>query len=311
MNSLTRTLIKTSHPTSLILSVGAINAGLTASVIRGGITFLPALMTFLFAVLLQISGNLYHGYKYLSHHNNSKFDNNGKRTSRSENASRAILMKIVANAIAILALTTGDALFSFVGWLGLAYLVVIVTILFFYFDGPHPIVNTKWSLLVTFILFGPVAVSGTAIVQMPESTEWLPVVVYSLINGIMAVNAHISIQYLHYHEDKASGIETLVTAKGGSFARFIYLADAIIVSAILIIRPSAVEFVSPWVGIVLALILIISSIWVFTHMHRDPTNVSRLIRSVTLLQYVILILVLLCINLYAFDDFQINLIRLI
>lgn len=307
MNSNTRTLIQNIHPASLILSVGAVNAGLTASVIRGGITFFPALMTFFFAVLLQISGNLYHGYKHFKY-NKSNFDNH---TSRSDKASRAMLMKVVANAIAILALTTGFALFSFVGWLGVAYLAVIGVILFFYFDGPHPIVRTRWSLLVTFLLFGPVAVSGTAIVQMPNSSEWLPVAVYSIINGLMAVNAHIAIQYLHFEDDKAIGVETLVIAKGGFFTRFVYLADAIIVSAILIIRPSAVEFVSPWVGVGLAAILMITSVWVFAHMHRDPTKVSHLIRSITLEQYVILILVLLCINLYALDDFQLNLFRLL
>ena len=307
MNSLTRTLIHNAHPASLILSIGAVNAGLTASVIRGGITFLPALMTFLFAVLLQISGNLYHGYKYLE----IDKSNIGKRPTRSEIASRAALMKIVANAIAILALTTGFALFSFVGWLGVAYLALIVVVLFFYFDGRHPIVRTRWSVLITFLLFGPVAVSGTAIVQMPDSSEWIPVAVYSMINGLMAVNAHIAIQYLHYQQDKALGIETLVTSKGGFFTRFVYLADAVIVSAILIIRPSAVEFVSPWVGVGLAAILMITSIWVFSHMHRDPTKVSHLIRSITLEQYVILILILLCINLYALDDFQLNLLRLL
>ncbi|MDE6696623.1 MAG: prenyltransferase [Muribaculaceae bacterium] len=307
MNSLTRSLIKNAHPASLILSVGAVNAGLTASVIRGGLTFLPALMTFLFAVLLQISGNLYHGYKHLEYDKS----NIGNRASRSEIASRAALMKIVANAIAILALTTGFALFSFVGWLGVAYLALIAVVLFFYFDGPNPIVRTKWSILVTFILFGPVGVSGTAIVQMPDSSEWLPVAVYSIINGLMAANAHIAIQYLHYQQDKELGIETLVTAKGGSFTRFVYLADAIIVSAILIIRPSAVEFVSPWVGVGLAAILMVTSAWVFSHMHRNPTKVSHLVRSITLEQYVILILVLFCINLYALDDFQLNLLRLL
>lgn len=307
MNSLTRTLIQHTHPASLILSIGAVNAGLTASVIRGGITFFPALMTFFFAVLLQIAGNLFHGYKHLKY---SK-SNIGKPTSRSEIASQAALMKVVANAIGILALTTGFALFSFVGWLGVVYLALIVVVLFFYFGGPHPIVRTRWSILVTFLLFGPIAVSGTAIVQMPDSSEWIPVAVYSMINGLMAANAHIAIQYIHYQEDKDLGVDTLVTAKGGFFTRFIYLADAIIVSAILIIRPSAVEFVSPWVGVGLAVILMITSVWVFTHMHRDPAKVSHLIRSITLEQYVILILVLFCINLYAFDDFQLNFLRLL
>ena len=62
MNSITRTIVYNAHPASLIISTGAVMGGLTASVIRGGITIFPAIVTLLFALLLQISGNLYHGY---------------------------------------------------------------------------------------------------------------------------------------------------------------------------------------------------------------------------------------------------------
>ena len=305
MNTLTKAIVKYAHPSSLILSVGAIMAGLTASVIRGGITFFPALMTLIFAIFLQVSGNLYHGYTYLTRAVNENLYGMGDPKSRSSNLAIANLLKVVSNAVVILAITAGLALFSFVGWLGVAYLAVIILILYFYLAGSHPIVRTRWSIVVTFLLFGPIGVSGTAIVQMPESSEWLPVIVYSLINGLMASNAHIAIQYLRYNDDMANGFQTLVTLKGGSVARIIYLGNALIVSLILIIRPTAVEFVSHWVGISVAAVLLISSIWVFAHMHRDPAKVSRLIRSVTVDQYILLIVVLLAINLYAFDDFHI------
>ena len=311
MNPRTRLLIQNAHPVSLILGIGAVMAGLTASVIRGGITFFPALMTLLFVMFLQISGNLYHGFIDYRYNAGANISGMGDRDSRSNNSTRVTLMKIVADAFSILAITTGLALFSFVGWIGAAYLAVIICVLYFYFAGPHPIVRTKWSIIVTFILFGPVAVSGTAIVQMPDSAEWLPVIVYSIINGLMAANAHIAVQYLRYKEDLTNGVDTLVTVKGGAYTRFIYLGNALIVSAILIIRPTAVEYVSHWVGICVALILMVSSAWVFAHMHRDPAKVSRLIRSVTMEQYILLIIVLLCINLIAFDDFEFNFIQLI
>lgn len=220
-------------------------------------------------------------------------------------------MKVVADAFGILALTAGLALFSFVGWIGVGYVVFIMLILYFYFAGPAPIVRTKWSILVTFLLFGPVAVSGTALIQNPESQEWLPVVVYSVINGLMAANAHIAVQYLRYEEDCINCKETLVTAKGGFFTRFVYLGNALIVAAILIMRPTAVEYVSPWIGMIIAFVLVVSSVWVFSMMHRDPVKVSRMVRSVTMDQYILVIIVLLGIVLYAFDDFKITFIRLL
>lgn len=311
MKALTRTIIHNAHPSSLLLGIGAVMAGLTASVIRGGITFFPAVMTLFFAILLQISANLYHGFVDIRYSAGENISGMGDRNSRASNSSKVALIKVVADTIGIMALTAGLALFSFVGWIGVAYLALILLILYFYFAGPHPIVNTRWSIIVTFILFGPVAVSGIAIVQNPESREWLPVVVYSIINGLMAANAHIAIQYIHYEEDLTNGKETLVTSKGGFFTRFVYIGNSILVALILIIRPSAVEFVSRWVGISIAVVLMISSAWVFSKMHRNPTKVSRLIRSVTMGQYILLISVLLCIVLYAFDDFQLHFIRLI
>lgn len=286
-------------------------AGLTASVIRGGITFFPALMTLIFAIFLQISGNIYHGYTYLKYSASNNISGFGDLKSKEGNMTRVHLLRIVANAIAILAITAGSALFSFVGWIGVAYLAVIIIILYFYLDGPKPIVRTPWAIVVTFLLFGPVAVSGTALVQQPDSSEWLPIIIYSIISGLMAANAHIAIQYLRYPDDLSYGNKTIVTEKGGFFARFIYLGNAIVVSAILIIRPSAVEYVSHWVGIAVALVLLVSSAWVFAHMHRNPQKVSHLIRSVTVYQYILLIIVLLIINLYAFDDFHIYFIHLL
>lgn len=311
MNTLTRTLIHNAHPSSLILGIGAVMSGLTASVIRGGVTLFPALMTLVFAILVQISANLYHGFvdlRYGAGENISGMDN---RNSRALNSSRIGLLKVVADAIGILAITAGLALFSFVGWIGVVYFAGILILLYFYFAGPFPIVRTKWSLIVTFLLFGPIGVSGTALIQNPESTEWLPVIVYSVINGLMASNAHIAVQYLRYDEDLTNGKESLVTAKGGFFTRFVYLGNSLLVSLILILRPTAVDYVSPWVGTAIAILLLASSAWVFSKMHRNPAKVSHLIRSVTMAQYILLITVLLTIVLYAFDDSQLHFIRLL
>ncbi len=311
MNTLTRTLAHNTHPASLILGLGAVMAGLTASVIRGGITLFPAVMTLIFAMLLQISANLYHGFTDLRYSGGENISGMGDRNSRSFNSARTHLMKVVADAIGLLALTTGLALFSFVGWIGVGYVALILLILYFYFAGPNPMVRTRWSIVVTFLLFGPVAVSGTAIIQNPDCSDLLPIVIYSVINGLMAANAHIAIQYLRYEEDLKNGKETLVTAKGGFFTRFVYLGNTIIVALILILRPTAVEYVSPWVGISIAIVLLLSSAWVFTMMHRNPVTVSRKLKAITMSQYLLLIITLLCIVLYSFDDFELNFIRLV
>ncbi|MDE6547533.1 MAG: prenyltransferase [Muribaculaceae bacterium] len=306
MNAITRTIVYNIHPQSLIISAGAVMGGLTASVIRGGISLFPAIMTLLFAMLLQISANLYHGYFDLCFGAGENISGMGDRNSRAANSSRVFILRIVANGFGILALTAGMSLFAFVGWLGVIYVAVIALMLYFYFAGPNPIVRTQWSLLFTFLFFGPIAVSGTTLIQNVANRDWLPIVVYSVINGVLAVNAHIAIQYLRYEEDKINGKETLVTARGGFFTRFVYLGNAILVCVILILRPSAVDFVSRWVGIAVAICLLLSSVWVFSKMHRDPVKVSRIVRTITLYQYSLVTLVLMAIVMYSVDKFNIN-----
>ena len=275
--------------------------GLTASVIRGGISVFPAIMTLLFAILLQISANIYHGYLYLSR---NMAEEPGRKSHYE--SSNVFMLRIVANAFGILALTAGMSLFTFIGWIGLIYFIIIVVLLYFYLGGPKPIVRTKWSLAFTFIFFGPIAVSGTALTQNLTNPDWIPIAVYSIISGLLAANAHIAVQYLRFEEDRNIHIKTLVSAKGGNSARIIYLSNAIIVSIVLIVRPSAVEFVSPWVGMVIGLCLLLSSIWVFSKMHKNPINISKLVRNVTFCQYMTVTLVLMIIVMYSIEKFRIN-----
>ena len=311
MNSITKTIVYNAHPASLIISAGAVMGGLTASVIRGGITLFPAFMTLLFALLLQTSANLYHGYLDLSFGAGENIGGMRDRDSRSSNSSKVMLLRIVANGFSILTITAGISLYPFIGWVGIGYFAVILLMRYFYFAGPRPIVRTKWSIVFTFLFFGPTAVSGTALIQNMHSNEWLPIAVYSVILGLLAADAHIAVQYLRYEEDRMNSKETLVTAKGGSFTRFVYLCNSIVVSAILIIRPSAVDFVTPWIGIIIAVCLLASSVWVFSMMHRNPTTVSRMVRTVTMWQYIVVTLTLMGIVLYSVDDFKLNMIQLI
>lgn len=311
MNSTSKTILYNAHPASLIISVGSVMGGLTAAIVRGGITVFPAIMTLLFAVLLQTTANLYHGYFDLCYGAGENIGGMRDRDSRASQSSRVMLLRIVANGFLILTLTAGLSLLSFIGWIAIGYAAILALILYLYFAGPNPWVRTQWSVGCTFLVFGPIGVSGTALIQNPDSTYWLPVAVYSCIIGFLAVNAHIAVQYLRYEEDKMNGKETLVTAKGGHFTRFIYLGNAILTTAILIVRPSAVDFVSRWVGVAIGACLLISSVWVFCHMHRDPRTVSRMVRTVTLWQYILVTLTLMAIVMYAVKDFEINMLELI
>lgn len=311
MNSLTRTILYNAHVPSLIISAGAVMGGLTAAVIRGGITIFPAFMTLLFAILLQITANLYHGYIDRCFGAGENIWGMRDRDSRADHSSKVIMLKIAANGFALLTVTAGLSLYPFIGWLGIGYFALILVMCYFYFAGPNPGVRTKWAIVYTFLFFGPVGVSGTALIQNMHSDNWIPIISYSLIIGLLAVNAHIAVQYLLYEEDKVNGKETLVTSAGGGTARIVYLINATLVTAILIIRPAAVSFVSPWVGIIIGICLLISSLWGFSLMHKDPTTVSKIVKTVTMWQYITVTVTLLSIVLFSTGHLNINIIKLI
>lgn len=304
MNSLTRAIIHQAHPASFVLGCGSVLAGLTASVIRGHIELFPAFMTLLFVVLLQATINLFHGYKlYSGEYSAEEESSNQSRDMQSKKS----LMKIFSDAFLILTATAGLPLFSYIGWIGVGYVVVIMVILHFDFSGRKPLIRTPWGLAITFLLFGPIGVSGTALIQDMESANWLPLFSYSIINGLMAVNAHIAVMFAAYKVDVKMGKNTLLVAEGPQLTRALYLLDSILVCILLVARQCVSEIVDIWIGFSLAGALLLSSIWVYMKMKGDPMECSKTVMTITKLQYLLLILVMMSIVIYHVNNVSVSL----
>lgn len=312
MKSFTGILIRNAHPDSLIISCGSVMFGFAAAVIRGGISLFPAFMTLLFALLLQISSNLLYSYLDVS---KVLKENVGFRTIvfdfHDMSRTKVRLLKVSSNGFAILAATAGLPLFTFIGWIGVMYVAVIMILLYFYFAGPRAIVNTPYSLLMTFVVFGPLAVSGTALIQDARNVQWLPVLVYSCISGFMACNFHIAIQYKRLQEDMGKGKQTLLIAGGFGMIRYIYLFNSLAVAVILNFRPCVYDVVPQWVPAVLGAALLLSSLYVVSFMKSYSLRNIRKINSVTRGQYVVFILVIVLIVVGSIQDYKLNLLHLI
>ena len=312
MNPLTRTIYNNIHPASFLISIGAVMAGLTAAVLRGGMSLFPAILTILFAVLLQVSANLYHGYfdMIYSGGDNLVTDADG-RDLRAHAAARIRLIRVVANGFGILAVTAGLPLFTFIGWIGIAYILVILIILFFYLAGPKALVRSQWGIIVTFVLFGPIAVSGTALIQECGDSNWFPIFVYSLVSGLMACNAYISIMCQFYNEDLCNGKRTLIVVKGYGFVRWLYLFNSAIVALILFVRPCVNDNVNSWLGVIMGTAVFVSSLVVVRFMKGDPAEMVRRIQVTTRIQYIGVMILFLVTTMIATDSFRFNILHLI
>lgn len=305
MNTITKSIFVNAQPTTLLMGVGSVFAGLTASSLRGGFAIFPALLTLLFVVFMQIAANLRYGYSDMTYMMGENFAiatvGVGKGSGMRVGAHMR-LMKIMSNGFALLALTAGMPLLEFIGWTGALYATAVILAAYFTFSGPKPLIRTIWSLLVTFIVFGPVCVSGTALIENPSpSAPLIPIWICSLIGGLLAVNAHIAIGYTRYREDLMNNKTTITVRLGRKATRSIYLADSLVVAAAIAVGPYMMSFPTPWLGIPVALCLVGSALAIFIRMRSRPSRNSMRIRIITGLQYIVTILLMLAVTMANTD----------
>lgn len=301
MRPLTKKIVFNVYQASLLLSAGSVLAGLAASVLRGGIVLFPAIMTLLCAMLFQVSSNLYFSYRQMKY-----VADRGLIERDSPHLSSYLVMRTLSYVFAILAFTMALPLFMRLKGLSVIYIVVILALVYFHFSGPRPLMRTRWSILVTFLLFGPIAVSGTALIQNRYSPEWSYIVVYAIISGLLAVNSHLSIQHLRRHDDLRSGIKTLQETHGRNFVRSLYLADIIVVCVLMVLCPDNFGFENHWIGAILSVWLLSSGIFVFRKMKVDDNETAMKIRLLVISQYVSAMIALLCIVLFSMEDYWVK-----
>lgn len=294
--TITRRVIFNIHPASLLLSAGAVAAGLAASVIRGGVAAMPALLTLIFAVFFQISGNLYYGYRRVL----VSIEEN-KTEQRDIDVIGFRILKVLSNAFFILAVTFAFPLFTYIGWWSLLYLVVVMEVVYLYFGGPCPLVRTRWSVLVTFLLFGPIAVSGTAFIQLTTFDDLTPIIAYSVISGVLAANANLSLQFLRRIDDVKDGMTSLLAVRGSLMVRLIYMFNILVACLIVLLPMSAVGFGNGLFPCLVAVFLFASGIYVYMLMKRDTLQDAFMIRKIAIWQYVA-VLILMLIMVFQADE---------
>lgn len=297
MNKLTKNILFNMHPLSLLLSAGAVLAGLAASVGRGGVAIFPAMNTMLVAILFQISGNLYYGSRRAEKWRGTKVEERDPFTPMGYK-----IIHTLSNVFALFAITIAFPLFTRIGWLAIVYIGVLLVFLYFYFGGPRPLVRTRWAVLITFLLFGPIAVSGTAMIQNHYMRVNLtPILLYSLVSGLLAVTAHLSIQFLRIKEDVRDSMNSLLSGCGSKPVAIFYLLCVVTVCCIMVAFPGQIGFGYHLTAFVLSALLLITSGYVFYLMGLGTMEASRRLRKIVMVQYLAVMIVMLVIVIYTMD----------
>lgn len=295
MRPLTREIAYYLHPESLLLGTGAVLAGLAASVLRGGVALVPAVMTVFCTLFFQMAANIYYGYIQGA---------DAAKKAGEPIAERYIVMRSISNVCAIISITFAFPIFTHIRWYAILYLALILITLHFYLRGPKPLIGTRWAPAVTFFLFGPLAVSGTALVQNLYSTEWLPIVVYTFISGMLAVNVRLSMAYMQFRENDCSG-----SKPANSYLRTIlaiYIFNVIAVCLLMVAFPYNLGFGGRLYGIVVPLWLLATAAMALRWIRLRSADAAVKAGRIVFVQYITAMIVLLSMVLISKDTFWVS-----
>lgn len=193
---------------SLLLSAGTVMAGTAAAVVRGNMEVLAASVCLLFALTMQLGCNLYHNYEMLQRAESVRRHGETVSEERGPLARRVLregsFACLVISLMLGLTIMTMSADFLWTILVGVAVygLVYLMT------RGPQ-VYRSPWSLLITFLLFGPIGVMSTGFLQFQHeaarslwnSYDSYPCVFLGIAMGFLACSHHLVQSYFSYQID--------------------------------------------------------------------------------------------------------------
>lgn len=202
MNAL-QIVIKSCNPPTLWMGVASVAAGCAAATAYGYVDITTSILCLLFAILMQCTGNIAHRY----------YD---EKNGYGENLRDGMTFEDEDGRPVLYCLQEGMKVFSgLAGIVGIAILIMdgvwtvipglcIVVINWLNNHGKRPWSRTLLYPIVTFLLFGPVAVIATdlAIIHTEEVNRFSisimkPGFVMGAVMGLLAFNSHVIYRASH------------------------------------------------------------------------------------------------------------------
>lgn len=225
-------ILRSINPKVLTLSVSSVLMGTAAAVLRGNMEIFPASLALLFAVLLQISAQLFIKYYRLERTKKvtleEVFDVDDTAMTSTQ------ILKESSYAFLIITFTVGFSLMTMSGWWALIIGLAVGVCFLLGFVIKKPLCDTPWSLLLTFIIIGPIGVVGTCMLQSDHESistfnlyDMLPAFFTCVICGLFATNVHLIKNCIEYEEDRQNVRRTICTLHGFKTVRVLYWISAI------------------------------------------------------------------------------------
>ena len=221
-----------------MMGIGCVLMGTACAALRGNTEILPATLCIIFVVLMQMGGNFHYRYYDIVHSCGTEIDS--RIANRSSKESPAIL-KECSFACALLAAMCGLSIATMGGVWALIVGIFTALIAWLTMGGSMPLLRTPYGIICSFILFGPICVITTSLIQsMHEAAEplnWFditPSLYMSIVMGLMCVNATMLYSYSNFYSDRRNSKETVVVAIGRKPTRILFMLNSVIYTVVTI-----------------------------------------------------------------------------
>ncbi|MDE6577609.1 MAG: prenyltransferase [Muribaculaceae bacterium] len=259
---------------SLLTGIGAVLAGTACASLSGNSELIPASLCIVFVVFAQLSANFYYRYVDLKRNSGTYIDH---RISTKSKKGQFNFLKECSLAMFFIALMIGLALASMGGWWTLLIGGFIFVAAWLTCGGSTPLLRTPFGAVSSFILFGPVCVIGTCMLQVVHESigriNWsyiIPAVYMGVVIGLMSFNATMLYGYANYTTDLRNSKVTLVGAVGRRWGRIIFLLNGFLYTAITVIMCLQLNLELNGVDMLPSVICLFVDIYIWWQMRTRP-----------------------------------------
>lgn len=286
-------LITRRSQSSLMMGVGAVFAGTACAALRGNTEYLPATLCLLFVLFAQLGANFYYQHYDDKYNLGSAIDS--QISSQESLSTRFSMQKEASSGLLMVALMIGATLAAMAGWWVIVVGAFILVTGWLSCAGSMPLLRTPFGPICSFILFGPVAVVSTSLIQSMHEAEqpvnWFditPALYMSIVIGLMCVNCTLMYAYSTYVKDLRNAKASFATKFGRKVTRICYLVNGLIYTGVTVFMCLSLDLDMMGLDMLPSTICFIIDIYVWYKMRVTPRYQAHTLINITNLNVLIM-----------------------
>lgn len=243
---------------TLMMGAATVLGGTGAAAMRGNMEVMPAIICLLFAMSAQMASNMTYSHTLLSDRvSHARKESAGGFPVPTELVERCAAARIGMNASILLTVMIGLALIAIGGVWTLIPGALIAILAWLLYARPFMLIESQWAPLICFLIFGPIGVFSTMMVQ----GVWSPGNPWTWYDCQLGIYLGLSFGFyaaacqLLFHLsafEKGTGTHRLIlpARMGVPFTAGAIQACAVIGAAIIIVCCLTLQIWEPWVSMI-------------------------------------------------------------